>query len=144
MIASFLWLEKQLPHLTVGELRIHVGTPVLTYWWGCGTTHPCCGHRGPNPLLEQEIASYPPIYCVVLPQCVFVPLCFSINFDLKSCFVSIYLCICSVQSRNLCNLKIALRILRIQNPDTACQSRDCAIRLHNLKIVQAQFVDITD
>jgi len=67
------------------------------------------------------------------------------------------LCIlCSVQSRNLHNLEIVLRILRIQKlranlenaqpilrlGNTFAQSWNCAIRLRSLEIVRAQFANI--
>ena len=46
---------------------------------------------------------------------------------------SIYIYICSAQSRNLRNLEIALHILGI--PRLCRQSRDCITHVHNLEIV---------
>jgi len=64
--------------------------------------------------------------------------------------------ICSAQFRNLRNLEIALRILRIRKlrtnleiahsilrlRSTFAQSRDCAVRLRNLEIARAQFANV--
>ena len=62
--------------------------------------------------------------------------------------------ICSVTSRNLRNLEIALRILGIRKLHanlvilrpckTFVQSRDCARRLHNLEIARVQFANVMD
>jgi len=73
-------------------------------------------------------------------------------------YADLYIYICSSQSRNLRNLEITLRILRIPKLRTnleivqpiwrLCnmieQSRDCAIHLCNLKTVQAQLVSVMD
>jgi len=64
---------------------------------------------------------------ILLPTVILFPLCL---FCIWSCKCS---CIRSAQSRNLCNLKIALHNLRIRK---LCANLKFAIHLCNLKMVQ--------
>ena len=49
--------------------------------------------------------------------------------------------IVSAQSRNLRNLET---VVHSQNPETVCQSQDCAIHLCNLVTARVQFVNVAD
>ena len=96
----------------------------------------CHDHCNPYNLRELDKVSTNLHYCIVMK------------------FHMLY--ICSAQFRNLRNLKIALRILRIQKlrtnleiahsilrlRSTFAQSRDCAVRLCNLEIARAQFANV--